>query len=41
MQTLNNLLLRDAKPSDRPHLLLWDTPNEADLEQITLSGAEK
>ena len=35
MQTLSSLPLRNAKPSDRPHLLLWDTPNEADLEQIS------
>lgn len=35
MQTLNSLPLRDAKPSDRPHLLLWDSPNQADLEQIS------
>lgn len=34
MQTISNLQLREAKPSDRPHILLWDSPNEVDLEQI-------
>lgn len=34
MPMLNRLPLKDAKPSDRPHFLVWDTPNEADLEQI-------
>jgi hypothetical protein len=34
MPTINSLPLKDAKPTDRPHFLVWDTPNEADLQQI-------
>lgn len=34
MSTINSLPLKDAKPTDRPHFLVWDTPNEADLQQI-------
>lgn len=34
MQTFSSLKLRDAKPSDRPHLLLWDTPNDLELRQL-------
>jgi len=35
MTAIANLLLRDARPSDRAHLLLWDTPTEFELDQIT------
>jgi hypothetical protein len=35
MTAIANLLLRDARPSDRAHLLLWDTPNPFELDQIT------
>ena len=35
MIAIANLLLRDARPSDRVHLLLWDTPNQFELDQIT------
>ncbi len=31
MQINPNLKLPDAKPEDRPHLLLWDNPTEVDL----------
>ena len=31
MLTIN---LKNAQPSDRPHFLLWDTPNQAALQQI-------
>lgn len=34
MPTINSLPLKDAKPTDRPHFLVWDTPNEAALQQI-------
>jgi hypothetical protein len=35
MTAIASLLLRDARPSDRVHLLLWDTPNPFELDQIT------
>ena len=31
---INDLKLREAKPCDRPHILLWDTPNDLELRQI-------
>lgn len=31
---IKDLKLREAKPSDRPHLLLWDTPNDLELRQL-------
>lgn len=31
---IEDLRLREAKPSDRPHLLLWDTLNDLDLRQL-------
>jgi hypothetical protein len=31
---IKDLRLREAKPSDRPHLLLWDTPNDLELRQL-------
>lgn len=34
MTAIVNLLLRDARPDDRVHLLLWDTPNEPDLQHL-------
>ncbi|BCL36370.1 hypothetical protein [Nostoc sp. MS1] len=34
MKAEDNLLLRDARPDDRVHLLLWDTPDEAELKRI-------
>lgn len=34
MTAIANLLLRDARPDDRAHLLLWDTPNEPELQHI-------
>jgi hypothetical protein len=33
---IKDLKLRDATPRDRPHLLLWDTPNDLDLKQLAL-----
>lgn len=34
MTSIANLLLRDARPDDRAHLLLWDTPNEPELRHL-------
>jgi hypothetical protein len=34
MTTIANLRLSDARPDDRAHLLLWDTPNPFELNQI-------
>lgn len=34
MTAIASLPLRDARPSDRAHLLLWDTPNPIELDQI-------
>lgn len=31
---IKDLRLQEAKPSDRPHLLLWDTLNDLDLRQL-------
>lgn len=36
MTAISNLPLRNARPQDRVHLLLWDTPNLVELNQITL-----
>ncbi|BAZ16488.1 hypothetical protein NIES4071_83650 [Calothrix sp. NIES-4071] len=33
---INDLKLREARPSDRPHLLFWDTPNDLELKQLAL-----
>lgn len=42
MTATSNLLLRDARPSDQVHLLLWDTPNPVELSQLMLyNGAER
>lgn len=35
MTAISNLLLRDARPDNQAHLLLWDTPNSFELDQIT------
>jgi hypothetical protein len=35
MTAIANLLLRDARPDNQAHLLLWDTPNPFELDQIT------
>lgn len=34
MKAEDYLLLRDVRPDDRVHLLLWDTPNETELKRI-------
>lgn len=34
MPTLNDIPIADAKPSDRPHLLVWDTCDEDGLEKL-------
>ena len=34
MTAIANLLLRDARPDNQAHLLLWDTPNPFELDQI-------
>ncbi len=31
---IKDLKLRSAKPSDRPHLLFWDTPNNSELNAL-------
>jgi len=33
-----DFLLRDARPDDRIHLLLWDTPNENELVRIAFDN---
>ncbi|PSB31009.1 hypothetical protein [Stenomitos frigidus] len=35
MTAIASLLLRDARPDNQAHLLLWDTPNPFELDQIT------
>ncbi|XHX78440.1 MAG: hypothetical protein RBJ76_29160 [Stenomitos frigidus ULC029] len=35
MTAIARLLLRDARPDNQAHLLLWDTPNPFELDQIT------
>lgn len=35
MTAISNLPLHNARPEDRVHLLLWDTPNPDELRQIT------
>lgn len=31
---IKDLKLQEAKPSDRPHVLLWDTLNDLELQQL-------
>lgn len=31
---IKDLKLREAKPSDHPHLLLWDGPKDLELQQL-------
>lgn len=38
MLTINNLSLQDAKPTDSPHLLLWDNPNDLEIQQILFNN---
>ena len=38
MLTINNLSLKDAKPTDSPHLLLWDNPNDLEIQQILFNN---
>jgi hypothetical protein len=41
MTAIASLPLRDARPDDQAHLLLWDTPNSLELRQILLyNGAQ-
>jgi hypothetical protein len=35
MTAISNLLLRGVRPNDRVHLLVWNTPNQFELDQIT------
>lgn len=35
MTAIVSLPLRDARPDNQAHLLLWDTPNPFELDQIT------
>lgn len=32
---IKDVRLQDVKLRDRPHLLLWDTPNKLELQQLT------
>lgn len=34
MTAIANLLLRDARPDNKVHLLLWDNPTEVELQHI-------
>lgn len=34
MTAISNILLRDARPDDRIHLLVWEKPNESDLQHL-------
>jgi len=34
MSEIANLLLNDARPDHQVHLLIWNTPNDAELEQL-------
>jgi hypothetical protein len=36
MTKIGNILLRDARPDNQAHLLLWDTPEENELTRIAL-----
>lgn len=36
MTEISKVSLRDARPDDRVHLLLWDTPNEAQIQLVAL-----
>lgn len=36
MTAFSSLPLRNARPDDRAHLLLWDTPNPTELKYLTL-----
>jgi hypothetical protein len=41
MTAIASLLLSNARPDDQAHLLLWDTPNSIELNQIILyNGAQ-
>ncbi|MBD2567734.1 hypothetical protein [Anabaena lutea] len=38
MLTINNLSLQDVKPADYPHLLLWDSPHDAEIHQLAFNN---
>jgi hypothetical protein len=38
MLTINNLSLQDAKPTDSPHLLLWDNPHNLEIQHILFNN---
>ncbi|OIP72762.1 MAG: hypothetical protein AUK43_02010 [Oscillatoriales cyanobacterium CG2_30_40_61] len=38
MSIINHLYLKDAKPTDIPHLLLWDTPNDLEINQLLFNN---
>jgi hypothetical protein len=38
MLAINNLSLKDAKPTDSPHLLLWDNPNDLEIQHILFNN---
>ncbi|VXD12798.1 hypothetical protein [Planktothrix paucivesiculata] len=38
MSITNHLSLVDAKPTDIPHLLLWDTPNDLEINQLLFNN---
>ncbi|MBK1989084.1 hypothetical protein A0J48_016320 [Sphaerospermopsis aphanizomenoides BCCUSP55] len=38
MLTINNLSLADAKPTDYPHLLLWNYSHDAEIYQLAFNN---
>lgn len=38
MVTINNLSLTEAKPTDYPHLLLWNYEHEAEINQLAFNN---
>jgi hypothetical protein len=42
MLMIDNISLQNTKPTDCPHLLLWDTPNDFEITQLLFKNhAEK
>lgn len=38
MSIIDNLSLEDAIPTDKPHLLLWDTPNDFEMSNLVFKN---
>lgn len=34
MNQINNLFLKNARPNNQAHLLIWDNPNETELQSL-------